>query len=1093
MKMVQSGDIVSFGDWVQQRRQALDLTRPALARQISCSPSTIKKIERDERRPSRQIAALLADQLLIPASDQDRFLAMARGEFVATPLGAPNLISMPPFLRPSADRGDRAFTPLVARQRELAQLDAHLTAALAGNGSIAFITGEAGDGKTLLAQAFVRRSQEKYPDLVVATGNCNAYTGIGDPYLPFREILELLTGDIEARWGAGAMSLTHARRLWRLAPQTVQALVEAGPDLVDTFVAGTPLLNRTTATVTHQDRTLLDRLEALIIRHQEERPATHMHQGNLFAQYARLLQSLARRQPLLLIIDDLQWVDAGSTSLLFHLSRHLQGQRILLVGIYRAAEVALGHGGERHPLVPLVNEMQRTFGEIHVRLNQADGRGFVDALIDNEHNQLDQSFRAALYRQTAGHALFTVELMHGLQTRGDIVRTADGEWVESPDLNWQLLPARVEGIIKERIGRLAQPLQELLQIASVAGETFDAALVARVQDVDERLTAGRLGTTLDREQRSVTMLGSQQVGAQQLVQYRFRHILFQQYLYNSLDPSQRIYLHNAVARELEQRYGDEAKRIAPQLARHYAIACDNPRAMHYFGVAGDMAAAIYANTEAVVLYRSALELASLAPDNAALQVSHPQRLQLYTRLGRSLELSAQHAAAIAVYEEMERVAQAAGDQAMVLASLLARTAIRTTVNFARDPVKGQALLEQAQLLARDLDDGAAEAKILWNLLVLNAYTGGDPDQRLAYGEQALTLARELELPEQLAYTLHDIFYAYAGIGQWQNACQALSEARDLWRQLDNLPMLSEALMRLHWTYLVAGEYEQAMVHAEEAYRLGVESHNLDAQALSHFMIGFVHWERGRIDQALAVMEEDIAIAESVSSLTPLIGTRADLGLLYGELGDFEHGLALADLARTVAEEQLPILRFWPHAIQVSLQLRQGNMAAAEELIATLSDYRTVKERFGYMPFMWVRVGLAHGEFALQMQAYDQATALMDSLYTDLCKAGIWYLRADVLYLKGRALIGQGPCNAEETCFVLEQARAAATKLGSCRALWPIMVSLGEDATCTGDVTTAAIQQQEARTVVDEIARHIPTISLRDAFLGLPKVKALLSA
>ena len=465
---------------------------------------------------------------------------MARGELVATPIPTSDLISIPPFLRQSPDDGDRASTPLVARQRELAQLEAHLKAALAGNGNIAFITGEAGDGKTLLAQAFLRQSQETHSDLVVATGNCNAYTGIGDPYLPFREILELLTGDIEARWGAGSMSRAYAERLWLLAPRTVQALLEVGPDLVGTFLAGGPLLNRAMATVSGQDRTLPDQLEALVSRHQRERPTAHMHQGNLFAQVANVLRILARRQPLLLIIDDLQWVDAGSISLLFHLSRRLQGQRILLVGIYRAAEVALGRHGERHPLEPLVNELQRSFGELHVRLNQADGRGFVDALIDREPNRLDRSFRDALYRQTAGHALFTVELLHGLQMRGDIIQNAGGEWIASPDLDWQILPARVEGIIKERIGRLAPPLQELLRIASVAGETFDAEILAHVQGMDEGQIAGQLGSTLDREQRLVTLRSSQQVGAQQHVQYRFRHILFQQYLYNSLDPLQRV-------------------------------------------------------------------------------------------------------------------------------------------------------------------------------------------------------------------------------------------------------------------------------------------------------------------------------------------------------------------------------------------------------------------------------------------------------------------------------------------------------------------------------------------------------------------------
>lgn len=83
---------------------------------------------------------------------------------------------------------------------------------MAGDGNIVFITGEAGDGKTMLAQTFVRQSQEKYSQLLAATGNCNAYTGIGDPYLPFREILELLTGDIEARWDAGAMDRIYAEQ-----------------------------------------------------------------------------------------------------------------------------------------------------------------------------------------------------------------------------------------------------------------------------------------------------------------------------------------------------------------------------------------------------------------------------------------------------------------------------------------------------------------------------------------------------------------------------------------------------------------------------------------------------------------------------------------------------------------------------------------------------------------------------------------------------------------------------------------------------------------------------------------------------------------
>ena len=107
-----------------------------------------------------------------------------------------------------------------------------------------FITGDAGSGKSALIQEFTQRTQESYSNVIVAGGKCNAQTGFGDPYLPFREILGLLTGDVEARWAGGTISRTHATSLWNSLPLVAKALVENGPDLIDTFIAGTPLINR---------------------------------------------------------------------------------------------------------------------------------------------------------------------------------------------------------------------------------------------------------------------------------------------------------------------------------------------------------------------------------------------------------------------------------------------------------------------------------------------------------------------------------------------------------------------------------------------------------------------------------------------------------------------------------------------------------------------------------------------------------------------------------------------------------------------------------------------------------------------------------
>ena len=103
----------------------------------------------------------------------------------------------------------------MGRERDLAALDGWLQQALAGRGRVGFITGEAGTGKTALAREFGRRVTELHSDLIVATGQCNAYTGVGDPHHPFREILGQLTGDVEAQWAAGSLSADQATRLCR--------------------------------------------------------------------------------------------------------------------------------------------------------------------------------------------------------------------------------------------------------------------------------------------------------------------------------------------------------------------------------------------------------------------------------------------------------------------------------------------------------------------------------------------------------------------------------------------------------------------------------------------------------------------------------------------------------------------------------------------------------------------------------------------------------------------------------------------------------------------------------------------------------------
>jgi len=137
-------------------------------------------------------------------------------------------------------------------------------------------------------------------------------------------------------------------------------------------------------------------------------------QQPIVAQYTAALSAIARERPLMLILEDLHWVDSASSGLLFHLSREAAHSRMLILGTYRPDEVAVSRGEMAHPLAEMLSELKRQHGDIWLDLGElaeADGRHFVETYLDTQPNRLGAGFREALFNRTGGHALFTVELL----------------------------------------------------------------------------------------------------------------------------------------------------------------------------------------------------------------------------------------------------------------------------------------------------------------------------------------------------------------------------------------------------------------------------------------------------------------------------------------------------------------------------------------------------------------------------------------------------------------------------------------------------------------------------------------------------------
>jgi ABC-type oligopeptide transport system substrate-binding subunit/transcriptional regulator with XRE-family HTH domain len=596
----------SFGYWVRRQRLALDLTQAALARQVGCAPITIRKIEADERRPSRQTAARLAEKLAIPEGERERFIAAAVGE---SPVDRMPLAQEPlrqPEARPAwleAGTQPEARPRFVGRDPELARLNAHMERALAGDGGLVFVSGEAGQGKTALLAEFARQAQEAHEGLIVAQGYCAAAAGMGQPYLPFRDVLVSLSGDLEGRWQAGLLGREQAERLWRFAPAVARTIEATGPQLVGVLVPEQSLQGRLAAGKPSGWRPRPD---------PGSRPASEGQQSQLFEQLAEVLHALAEQQPLLLLIDDLQWVDAASASLLFHLGRRLAGSRILLAGAYRPSQLAVEPGSAAgQTLQQAMLESARLFGDNRIDLQHLDpseARRLSDALLDREPNGLGEGFRVKLFWQTRGNPLFVIELLREMRAQGQLIRDEGRRWVQSDGIDWEAMPGRVTAVIEQRLARLEHEARWVLDVASVEGERFTVAVAAAITGLDEGRLLRMLSHELQEQHGLVEELGELKISEQRLARFQFSHVLFQHYLYEALGEAERRRLHGEIADRLAQLHRADLEAVLPQLADHYDAAGREKLAIECLTQAGDRARTQYAAEEASGYFRRAAAL-----------------------------------------------------------------------------------------------------------------------------------------------------------------------------------------------------------------------------------------------------------------------------------------------------------------------------------------------------------------------------------------------------------------------------------------------------------------------------------------------------
>lgn len=560
--------------------------------------------------------------------------------------------------------------------------------------------------------------------------------------------------------------------------------------------------------------------------------------------------------------------------------------------------------------------------------------------------------------------------------------------------------------------------------------------------------------------------------------FQFKHNLTQETSYQSLLLKRRKDIHRRVAAAYEHIYAENPDEYAAMLAQHYYEAGEEAKTVQYATLAGDAAARVYANTEAVTNFTLALQAAR------KIEVGAETYIDLFSKRGRALELSGHYDSALGNYQELENLGLERDEPRLVLSAVMARATIHSIPSHYHDSRAAQTLSDQALVIARQLGDKAAESKILWNLMLLYSHADVRYREAATFGEQSLAIAREHGLREQLAYTLNDLSPLYVAIGKPELGLAYCEEARAMWHEFNNLPMLSDNLGYGVMNHLQMGELSIAVQDYQEALKVNSTIGNAWGEAFSRTWAGAAFRELGQIQEAIRVMEEGVRIGAQSFPVT-LSVTRADLARLYGDLGEIDQGIKLADLAFETAERSFRAFLPFAAGALVHLLLLKQDLSSAKAILE--KGYGAI-DPTNSVAFYGNPVFLADGEFGLALGDYDRALASADRVISERRSLRLHLLLPNALHLKGRALIAQS--RVEEALTALDEAKKEAEAMGAPWSLWRILADLGQVEASRGNQVESESLNRRAGELVREIVKQTPS-DLRKSFLGTPEVRALL--
>ncbi len=766
-----------------------------------------------------------------------------------------------PRAMPEPLRGLKGMSsPLVGRRTEWEQLLAATEQLRSGRGQIISVIGEAGLGKSRLVAELHQYMGNKPVRWI--EGRCLSYTE-SVSYRPFQEIVQRMVGiKLDDSEGQAWNKLRDALEK-KLAPEEIAVTL---PYLANFM--NLQLEDALREKVRYLDAEALQRRTFVAIH--------TLIETQLSAESPLMADSEDVQQPLVLVLEDIHWLDQASLALLEHLMPLVNRIPMLLILLYRPERTK----GCWQIYERITREFAHCATTISLQhLTSDDGQELLANLVGGKH--WPAKVQELILDRTEGNPLYIEEVIRTLIDDQTLVQNSSGQWHISGDLEAKTatVPDTLQGVLMARLDRLEEPCRGAVQTASVIGRVFPFDVLTHVMPQDNGESNTQLNQCMVRLQQHQTIRETQR--SPELV-YTFKHAMMQEVCYLSLAARIRRRYHQKAAEYLETGRSTgrrDAENNIPLIAHHAFVGQDWPRALHYQLLAGQQAQKLFANHEAIDHFQKALQ----SVENLAADETIEPRKVIHTALGELLTTTSQYEQALEHLEKALALAEELDD-----CDTQARTCrwlARLYENRGEYPLAFDWIQRGLDVLGGRETADAAELSITAGLINTRQ---GNYDTALAHCQKSLHIAQQLDEVTVLARGHNLLGHITRLRGASASAIEHFQHSLDLYQRAGDINGQAFAHNQIANAHFDLGQWQEAEHHYLRAREIFNQIGDVYRCATADNNLGGIARNQGRLDEALAFYQGALRSLEQIGKSLWVLGVfHMNLGHTFIRRGEIE--------------------------------------------------------------------------------------------------------------------------------------------------------------------------------------------------------------